>query len=199
MAALACMALLLTACGDDDDPASTVDSSSTTASEGPSTSATEPTGTTEAPSGLVEMTPTSYGQLTLGMSLEDAVALGMTEPFVPGCELAGPDHQAATMVAPYDGAASGDATNGVTAIFVRSHVVTSPGGVKIGDPLATVESAFGDDYVVTVDKEAADTFGSWFVYVAEKDAEDTTVFGLTLDPETGKVTAIGIPHIPTCE
>lgn len=195
--AMACLALLLASCGDD-EPASTADSSSTTASEG-STTTTAATDDTTATNGLLTLTPASYGALQLGMSVDDAEATGLLEPFIPGCELAGPEHLAATMVVPYDGAANADAS-GVIAIFVRSNVVTAPGGVKIGDPVASVETAFGDGYTVTVDKSLVDMFGEWFVNVSETGADEgVTVFQLTVAPDTGKVTTIGIPHIPTCE
>lgn len=199
--ALAGLVLLVgaTACGGDDDRG---DDGAAAAGDTTSTANTLPAEdgevqtTTMAPGTLV-LTGTSIGDIALGMTLAQAEATGLVGgPWTPGCELGGPGAQGAELRAPARG--SLQAQDGrITGVYAFGGVVTSPGGIEVGDDLATVEAAFVDGYTVTVDRSLEEVFEMWAADVTDERGQPA--FSFAIDPASQLVTAIGMPHIPFCE
>jgi hypothetical protein len=200
VAGLVCVgALAVTACSKDDNKTATTSSSSTSSTDATTTtsgsSSLPPATTTKAADDLT-LTGDSYGPFKLGMTPDQAKATGLIAgDFAAGCELGGPGELVGTLKPPLDGTVT-SRDGKLENIYARSHFVTSPGGIRVGDPLAKVQSAFSDPYVVNVDKTREEMFAAWFVDVSKANVQ---VFELWVDPATQKVVSAGVPYVPVCE
>jgi hypothetical protein len=140
---------------------------------------------------------TAYGPLQVGMTEAAAQATGLLQPPKPGCELSGdPTEKSFALVAPLDGVII-SAQGKVTVVWARSRFVTSPGGLRAGDPLAKAQAVdWGAGDTATLDKTGEDTFGTWGLFV--KKGEDP-VFEVLIDPGSQKVIGAAAPYVPTCD
>ena len=191
--------LALASCGTTGGSSDSTTTSSTTSTgsttSNPSTTSTTSSTSSSEPAALT-LTPQGLGPLQLGMSLEDAQATGLVGTFEPGCEIVSPRPQ----VAPLQPVQGSVEVNGgsVTSITVSGgDVVTAPGGVAPGDPLAEAVAAWeAAGLEVSVDESTEEMFGVWFVDVLD---DGELAFGSSADPADETVGPITVPELIACE
>jgi hypothetical protein len=182
------------ACGGDDSATT----SNTTSSTARSTSSTAASGTTTTSAGAeLVLTASAYGDVQLGESFAAVQSAGLIDGAVTkGCEV-DEGSQAASLTGAYASASLGGHGGKVDHINVRDRYITSPGGIRHGDPLTKLDTAFTAPDEVVVDKGSEDTFGVWFAHVGPD--LDHSIFSFTVDPSTQQVLTVGIPDIAICD
>jgi hypothetical protein len=142
----------------------------------------------------VTITARGAGGVTLGKRhavLREQDRVGRLRP---GCELAGPGTHGARLRRPLRGVVDYRRSSPPR---VRSLTVTggsaSAKGVRIGSTLADVRAAFPH---ARVDRGPEETFGWALVSVPRRDGGR---MAFAVDADSGRVSAIGVPVIATCE
>jgi hypothetical protein len=182
--------LLGTACGDDaSPPAATADETSTTTpdvpAEGDDTSAEEMTAETT-------LTPQGFGDLRLGMTLDEASGAGLISSTQPGCELGGPGEVAGRMAETEDGQAYFD--DGVlTGIYLRTG--TTAEGIGAGSSVDEAQQAYAaGGFRLTIDDSTEEVFGVSVAKVT-KDGQPAYEFIVS----EGKLDSIWTPSARFCD
>lgn len=188
--------MLLASCSDGDDssdgsaPQESVDDTDGAAPGDSESDAADP-----APNTL---TPQGFGAVMIGMSEQDASDAGAIEgEWAPNCEISGGTETFALLAPPVIGQAY--ALDGsVSAILVLDEsVATEPGGVTVGSTRDDALSSFtAAGLTMEVDESTAEAYGVFFWTASDADAD---IFGGSIDPDTGLVTAIATPYIPVCK
>lgn len=162
--ALVVSALLLASCGDDEEPEAA-------------------TTTTEA---ALVLTPEGFGDLRIGMTVEEASATGAIGEIGESCELAGPTNQGAPLV-DVEGSVTFD-DGELTNIDIYGDAETAE-GVGPGDSLDDLRSTYDE---VEVDETSEDVFGIWIARVPDG-------YEVVVDPATEEITSIAAPIVLLCD
>ena len=103
------------------------------------------------------LTPQGFGDLRLGMTLDQASGAGLISSTQPGCELGGPGEVAGRMAEVEDGQAYFD--DGVlTGIYLRTG--TTAEGIGAGSSLDEAQQAYATGgFSLTVDDSTEEVFG----------------------------------------
>ncbi len=184
---LAAALLAGAACNGDDPPSASAPSSSTTSA----TTAPEATSTT-VPASETRLTPQGYGNLRLGMTLNQATVARLVNDTRPGCELGGPGEIVGTIAGTENGAAyfDDDVLSGI-----NLHQGMTAEGIGPGSTLAEARQAYSTGgYSLKVDDSTQDVFG---ISIASVTRSGQTAYQFDIDGD--KVQSLWAPTIRFCE
>ena len=144
---------------------------------------------------FVPLTRNGLGQLSVGMSTDDALATGLIEEFTVACATIEPI-DVAILKPPYEGAVL--AYKGeIYAVSVTGGAKTEPGNVGPGDTVVVFAEALrAAGFSVVIDREVVDVFGTGFVFVTDSEGD---AFGATFDPATETILQVVAPTLAPCE
>ena len=179
---------LLGGCSDDDK-----DTGSAAPGEASTTTSTVPS-TTAASAAERKLSPSGFGPLTLGMTLDTARSGGLVTNVRPGCELGGPGQ----MTSDIPGASQAYATfddGKLTNISLRQGETAE--GLRSGATIDQAKQTYsGNGFSVTVDETPVEVFD--FISVSVKrNGADAYEFGA--DPKTKKIGDMAVPNLLICD
>lgn len=185
--------LLGAACGGGDDAPedATSDETSTTPADAPSQQHDTDT-STEDMTAESTLTPEGFGDLKLGMTLDDASGAALISSTQPGCELGGPGEVAGRITEVEDGQAYFN--DGVlTGIYLKTG--TTAEGIGAGSSLDEAQGAYAaGGFSLTVDDSTQDVFG---VSVAKVTKDGTPAYEFIVSE--GKLDSIWTPAARFCD
>jgi hypothetical protein len=140
-----------------------------------------------------KITRKGVGELRLGMTHQEAHAMGLVGRKRQGCPLGGDDTRAAKLKAPLEGSVNYTRRNPRK---VRDITVTGGAkarGVGVGDRIRDIKDAYPK---AKVDHSTDETFELTLVKIP-RDGGGKLRFGVST--KTDKITLIGVPYIAFCE
>ncbi|MGH9040292.1 MAG: hypothetical protein ACRDZ3_08675 [Acidimicrobiia bacterium] len=181
--------LLGTACGEDSPtPEAAATSTSATGDAASDEDATSTEDMTAEPT----LTPQGFGDLKMGMTLQDASGAALISSTQPGCELGGPGEVAGRITEVEDGQAYFN--DGVlTGIYLRTG--TTAEGIGAGSSLDEAQAAYAaGGFALTVDDSTEEVFG---VSVAKVTKDGQPAYEFIV--REGKLDAIWAPTARFCD
>ncbi|MGH8991343.1 MAG: hypothetical protein ACRDZ7_07440 [Acidimicrobiia bacterium] len=181
--------LLGAACGGDSPE---TDASSTPSTEAEDAAADEEATSTEEMTAEPTLTPQGFGDLKLGMTLEQATGAALISSTQPGCELGGPGEVAGRITDAEEGHAYFN--DGVLTGFYLATGTTAE-GIGAGSSLDEAQQAYAaGGFALTVDDSTQDVFGVSVAKVT-KDGQPAYEFIVS----EGKLDAIWAPTARFCD
>jgi hypothetical protein len=187
---LASVLLAGAACNGDDPPSTSAPSSTATTT----TAATDPeaTSTTTVPASETRLTPQGYGNLRLGMTLNQATVARLVTDTRPGCELGGPGEIVGTIAGTENGAAYFD-DDVLAGINLRKEMTAE--GIGPGSTLDEAKKAYGTGgYSLKVDDSPQEVFG---ISIASVTRNGQAAYQFDIDGD--KVQSLWVPTIRFCD
>lgn len=198
MAGLLQGGLLLVGCSDDDkDTGSAASGEATSTTVAPAaitTSNAPPSSITVTAAAERKLSPSGFGPLTLGMSLDKAKSEGLVTNVRPGCEFAGPGQMTSDVPgAPQAYATFDDGT--LTNISLRQGETAE--GLRSGATIDQARQTYsGNGFSVTVDETPVETFDFISVSVKRNGAD---AYEFAADPKTRTIEDMAVPHLLICD
>ena len=189
--------LLLVGCTDDKDSGSAAPGEATSSTAAPSSTApsTGPSSsTTVASAAERKLSPSGFGPLTLGMTLDKAKSEGLVTNVRPGCEFAGPGQMTSDVPGvPQAYATFDDGT--LTNISLRQGETAE--GLRSGATIDQAKQTYsGNGFSVTVDETPVNVFDFISVSVKRNGAD---AYEFSADPKTKVIEDMAVPHLLLCD
>lgn len=189
--------LLLGGCSDgDNDRGSAAPGGAPSTTAAPATTTTStvlPSSTTAAPAQR-KLSPSGYGRLTLGMTLDEAKSGGHVTNVRPGCEFAGPGQMTADVPDVPQAYATFD-DGKLTNLALRQGETAE--GLRVGATIDQAKQAYsGNGYSVTVDETPVEVFDFISVSVKRNGAD---AYEFAADPKTRTIRDMAVPHLLLCD
>lgn len=185
---------LLGGCSDDDkDTGSAAPGEATSTTAAPASTAPSPS-TTVASAAERKLSPSGFGPLTLGMTLDKAKSGGLVTNVRPGCEVAGPGQTTSDIPGAPQAYATFD-DGELTNISLRQGETAE--GLRFGATIDQAKQTYtGNGFSVTVDETPVEVFDFISVSVKRNGAD---AYEFAADPKTRTIEDMAVPHLLLCD
>jgi hypothetical protein len=187
--------LLLVGCSDDDKDTGSASGDATSTTAAPSSTSTAPSSaTTAAPAAERKLSPSGFGPLTLGMTLDKARSEALVTNVRPGCELAGPGQMTSDVPGVPQAYATFD-EGMLTNISLRQGETAE--GLRSGATIDQAKQTYSrNGFSVTVDETPVEVFDFISVSVKRNGAD---AYEFSADPKTKAIEDMAVPHLLLCD